>query len=90
MQFVPVMWSVWGLTILILALMFLYRSRLARDEEDQLFLDDSFSHERSAQQEIVARVAKVQPLIRVSEIVAGVATLFVIGYYIHDVMNQFK
>jgi hypothetical protein len=90
MPFVPVMWSVWGLTILIMAMMFLYRSRLTRDEEDQIFLDDSFSHERSAQQAIVAKVAKVQPLIRVSEIVAAVATLFVIGYYVNDVLNQFK
>ena len=90
MPFVPVMWSVWGLTILVMAMMFLYRSRLTRDEEDQIFLDDSFSHERSAQQAIIAKVEKVQPLIRVSEIVAGVATLFVIGYYINDVLNQFK
>ena len=90
MPFVPVMWSVWGLTILIMAVMFLYRSRLTRDEEDQIFLDDSFSHERTAQQAIVAKVAKVQPLIRVSEIVAAVATLFVIGYYINDVLSQFK
>lgn len=90
MPFVPVMWSVWGLTILIMAMMFLYRSRLTRDEEDQIFLDDSFSHERAAQQAIVAKVAKVQPLVRVSEIVAAVATLFVIGYYINDVLNQFK
>jgi hypothetical protein len=90
MPFVPVMWSVWGLTILAMALMFLYRSRLTRDEEDQIFLDDSFSHERTAQQAIIAKVNKVQPLIRVSEIVAGVATLFVIGYYINDVLNQFK
>ncbi|HMG85484.1 MAG TPA: hypothetical protein VK574_07055 [Terracidiphilus sp.] len=90
MPFVPVMWSVWGFTILVLAAMFLYRSRLSRDEEDQLFLGDSFSHEQTAQQAIVARVNKVQPLIRVSEIVAAVATLFVIGYYIMDVVNQFK
>jgi hypothetical protein len=90
MPFVPVMWSIWGLTILVMAMMFLYRSRLTRDEEDQIFLDDSFSHERSAQQAIIAKVEKVQPLIRVSEIVAGVATLFVIGYYINDVLNQFK
>jgi hypothetical protein len=90
MPFVPVMWSVWGFTILVLALMFLYRSRLTRDEEDQIFLDDSFSHERTAQQAIIAKVNKVQPLIRVSEIVAAVATLFVIGYYVMDVVNQFK
>lgn len=79
-----------GLTIIVLALMFLYRSRLSRDEEDQIFLGDSFSNERTAQQAIVAKVAKVQPLIKGSEIVAVVATLFVIGYYIHDVFNQFK
>jgi hypothetical protein len=90
MQFVPVMWSVWGFTILVMALMFLYRSRLTRDEEDQIFLDDSFSHERTAQQAIVAKVEKVQPLVKVSEIVAAVATLFVIGYYILDIINQFK
>jgi hypothetical protein len=90
MPFVPVMWSVWGLTILVLAFMFLYRSRLSRDEEDQLFLGESFSHEQTAQQAIIAKVNKVQPLIRVSKIVAGVATLFVIGYYLMDVFNQFR
>jgi len=90
MPFVPVMWSVWGFTILVLAVMFLYRSRLTRDEEDQIFLDDSFSHERTAQQAIIARVNKVQPLICISQIVAGVATLFVIGYYLMDVVNQFR
>ena len=90
MTFVPVMWSVWGLTVLILAALILYRSRLARDEEDQLFLDDSFNHEKTAQAAIVDRVNKVQPLVRVSEGVVAVATLFVIGYYIIDVMNQFK
>jgi hypothetical protein len=90
MPFVPVMWSVWGFTILVLAIMFLYRSRLTRDEEDQIFLDDSFSHERTAQQAIIAKVNKVQPLIRISQIVAGVATLFVIGYYLMDVVNQYR
>ena len=90
MSFVPVMWSVWVLTILLMAFMLLYRSRLTRDEEDQLFLDDSFSHEKANQDAIAARVAKVQPVIKGSEIIAGVATLFVIGYYIIDVINQFR
>ena len=90
MTFVPVMWSVWGLMVLIMAGLILYRSRLARDEEDQIFLDDSFSHERTAQATIVAKVNKVQPLVRISEIFVAVATLFVIGYYINDVINQFK
>jgi hypothetical protein len=90
MTFVPIMWSVWGLTVLAMAIMFLYRSRISKDEADQIFLDDAFSREQTAQQAIQAKVKKVQPLIKVSEILAGVATLFVIGYYVNDIINQFK
>lgn len=90
MTFVPVMWSVWGLTILLMAGMLLYRSRLTRDEEDQIFLDDSFNQHKADQAVIAARVNKVQPVVKSAEIVAAVATLFVIGYYIIDVINQFR
>lgn len=90
MTFVPVMWSVWAFTILLVAVVLLYRSRLARDEEDQLFLDDSFSHEKANQAAIAASVSKVQPVVRGAQVIAGLATLFVIGYYILDVINQFR
>jgi len=84
------MLSVWGLTILIMAVMLLYRSRLTKDEEDQLFLDDSFSHEKAAQAAIAARLAKVTPVVKGSEILAALATLFVIGYFLFDMVNQFR
>jgi hypothetical protein len=84
------MWSVWGALVLILAAVWIYRSRLERDEEDQIFIDDAFSHERTAQAAIVAKVNKVQPIMRAMMIVTGVATLFVIGYYLIDFIHQFK
>jgi hypothetical protein len=87
---VPVIWSVWGALVLIMAALYLYRSRLSRDEEDQIFLDDSFSHERAAQAAIVARLNKIQPVVRGASVLVGVATLFVIGYYVTDIVNQFK
>jgi len=87
---VPVMWAVWSALVLVLAALYLYRSRLERDEEDQIFLDDSFDHQRTAQAAIVARVNKIQPALRVSMILASVATVFVIGYYILDIISQFK
>lgn len=86
---VPVMWTVWGSLVLILAAIWVYRSRLERDEEDQIFIDDAFSHERSAQAAIVAKVNKVQPILRTMLIVTSVATLFVIGYYVYDIIHQF-
>lgn len=87
---VPVIWSVWSLCILFLAVMYIYRSRLTRDEEDQIFLDDSFNHERAAQAAIAARVNKIQPVVRASIWLAGVATALVVVYYIWDIFNQFK
>lgn len=88
MEFVPVMWSVWGALVVILASIWIYRARLERDEEDQIFLDDSFSQERAEQAAIVARVAKVQPIFRGAMIVTAVATVFVIGYYIYDILYR--
>lgn len=90
MQIVPVMWSVWAGLVVIMAGLFLYRSRLTKDEEDQIFLDDSFSHEKNAQAAIIAKVNKIQPILRAAMWVVGAATLFVVGYYIIDVFNQFK
>jgi len=86
----PVVWSVWILSVLFLAIMYLYRSRLTRDEEDQIFLDDSFNHVRTAQAAIAAKVQKIEPLVRTSLWLAGGATVLVVAYYIWDIFNQFK
>ncbi len=90
MAIVPVMWLVWGALALLTAALFVYRSSLTKDEEDQIFLDDSFDHERIAQAAIVAKVNKLQPVLRIALSLAGLATLFVVGYYVVDFMRQFK
>lgn len=88
MTMVPVMWAVWAVLVLFLAALYVYKSRLERDEEDQIFLDDSFDHERTAQAAIVARVNKLQPIMRVSMILAIAASLFVAVYYLRDIYVQ--
>lgn len=90
MTFVPVMWTVWGALVVIAAVLYLYRSRLTRDEEDQIFLDESFDHEKVAQEAIVAKVNKVEPALRIALWILAAATLFVAGYYILDIVSQFK
>jgi len=87
---VPVIWSVWAICILFVAVMYLYRSRLTRDEEDQIFLDESFSHEQAAQAAIAAKVQRIEPVVKASVWLAGTATVLVIAYYIWDIINQFK
>ncbi len=90
MTIVPIMWATWGVIVLITAALYLYRSSLTRDEEDQIFLDDSFSHEQAAQAAIMAKVNKIQPLLRGAMWLVGLATLFVVGYYVLDVIKQFS
>ena len=57
MTFVPVMWTVWAAFVVFTAAVYIYRSSLTRDEEDQIFLDDSFEHEKTEKSLIRARSA---------------------------------
>ena len=90
MTIVPAMWAVWGAVVVVTFAIYIYRSRLTRDEDDQIYLDDAFSHEKAAQAEIAAKVAKVEPALKVAKWLVVVATVFVIGYYIWDIATQFK
>jgi hypothetical protein len=89
MTFVPMMWTVWGALALIAAALYLYRSSLERDEDDQIYLDDAFQHEKAAQEAIIAKVNKIEPAVRTALWLVGAATVFVIGYYIMDIARQF-
>jgi hypothetical protein len=84
------MWAVWGVLVLIMLALKIYSGRLTRDEDDQLVLDSAFDHVKAEQAAIIEKVHKIQPLRTVSLWLAVAATVFVVGYYVVDVLNQFK
>lgn len=86
MTLVPVMWSVWAAFVAVTAALYIYRSNVARDEEDQIFLDDSFDHEKAEQAAIVARVNKIEPLVRVAQWLVVAMTAVVLIYYVRDIL----
>ncbi len=88
--FVPVMWVLWGALVLLLFGLKIYSDRLARDEDDQLVLDEAFEHVKAEQAVIVAKVHKVEPLRKAVLWMAGAMTVVVIGYYVVDMISQFK
>ena len=90
MAFVPVMWSVWGISILMVVAVTIYAARVGRNEEDQLFLADSSTHVKSEQDAIAARMNKIQPVKRTILALAGVTTLLVLAYYIMDAVKQLR
>jgi hypothetical protein len=90
MAIVPLMWTVWSLFVVFTAALYIYRSSLTRDEEDQIFLDDSFQHEAAAQASIVSKVAKIEPLVRVGRWLVVGMTAVVAAYYVRDILVQLR
>jgi hypothetical protein len=90
MTFVPVMWGVWGLLAVFTAALYVYRSRLQRDEDDQIYLDEAFEQEKASQAAIVARVNKIEPALHACMWTVAAASLFVVGYYILDAVNHLR
>ena len=90
MNLVIAMWSTWSALVVFVLALYVYRSRLTRDEEDELFLGEAFAGERAAQESIRVRVAKIEPTIRITRWVVLAATLVVVAYYVHDFMVQFQ
>lgn len=90
MSFIWTMWIVWAVLVVITGALHIYRARLTRDEDDQIYLDEVFSKEKAEQEAITAKVNKIEPTLRVFQWISAAATLFVIGYYIVDIVSQFK
>jgi len=81
MNLVSVMWIVWAVCALVTALLTGYRSTISRDEEGQIFLDEAFAHEKAVQTAITSKIARLQPILTASQVLTGLMTLMVIGYY---------
>jgi hypothetical protein len=88
-MFVPVMWIIWSAFVLFMAVLYIYRSSLTKNEEDQIFLDDSFAHEKAEQDAIAAKLAKVEPVVRIARWIVVAVTVFVVAYYVRDILLQF-
>jgi len=85
-----VIWCVWAVLVLFAAVLYIYRSSLTRDEEDQIFLDDSFNQERAAQAVIVSKVARVEPMLKLARWLVVAMTVVVAAYYVVDMVRQFQ
>jgi hypothetical protein len=88
--FVPLMWAAWLVVILVFAAVNMYASHLVKNEEAQLYLYESSSHVKAEQDAMLARANRVAPFKHVSTALAGIMTLVVIGYYVVNMVNQFR
>jgi hypothetical protein len=90
MGLLPVMWVLWGVSLVLTLGVIIYAARLGRNEESQIFLADSSSHVKSEQDEIAAQVGRIQPIKHAIMAAAGLMTLLILAYYIFDAFRQFS
>jgi len=88
MTFVPIMWTAWSAFVAFMAALYIYRSSVSKNEEDQIFLDDSFSHEQAEQAVIASKVARVEPIVRIARWLVVGMTVIVLAYYVRDILLQ--
>jgi len=89
MHYVMMIWIVWGMLTAVLLGLLMYRGNLTRYEEDQLFLSDSNGMEQREQEEILVKVRKIEPVIRIFGGVTGLITAVIVCFYVYDAIQHF-
>jgi hypothetical protein len=79
---------VWAGLTLVLIVLLIYRSTLSMHEDDQLFLDSAEAHMAKEQEELIGKMNKITPWVRVCG--AGSAALLVIiaGMLLYERFQQ--
>lgn len=78
----------WGVLTAALVFLLIYRGTLTMHEDDQLFLDESESHMAREQVEIMRKVDRLGPFVKVLGTASGVLILGIAGLAIYQAMTQ--
>jgi len=79
---------VWGVLTAVLVVLLIYRSTLTMQEDDQLFLDDAESHMQEEQTEILRKVNRGNPAVRLLGAASGVLILVIAGIWVWEGLNR--
>jgi len=87
----PILLAVWAVLAICFAGLLMYRAQLTRYEDEQLFLSDAANkNEMEQQTQLVRKVKKLEPLVRVFGGAAGLVTASVIGIYVWDAWQRIQ
>ncbi len=78
----------WGIVTGILLILLFYRSTLTRQEDDQLFIDESSSSRATEQSQLIAKVNKINPLVKLVGATSGLMILVIAGWAVYLGLNS--
>ena len=85
---IEILLIIWGVVTAGLVVLFIRRSMLSMQEEDQLFLDKAEEHMLKEQQVIVGRIQKMDRLVWAAGILSAVLLLVLAGVWIYDGLTR--
>ena len=78
----------WGVVTGILLILLFYRSTLTRQEDDQLFIDESSASRATEQSQLIAKVNKINPLVKLVGATSGLMSLAIAGWAVYLGLNS--
>jgi hypothetical protein len=78
----------WGILTGILIILLIYRSTLTMHEDDSIFLNETESQMQKDQVEVLAKMRKLGPIVKVLGALSGVMILVIAGLFIYQGLNS--
>ena len=78
----------WGIVTGILLLLLFYRSTLTRQEDDQLFIDETASSMATEQRQLIAKLNKINPMVKLVGATSGLMMLVIAGWAVYIGLNS--
>jgi len=78
----------WGIVTGIFIMLLFYRSTLTRQEDDQLFIDESSASLAMEQHQLIAKVNKINPFVTLAGATSGFMVLFIVGWVLYVGLNS--
>ena len=78
----------WGIVTAVFLMLLFYRSTLTRQEDDQLFIDESSASRATEQSQLIAKVNKINPLVKLVGAISGLMILAIAGWAVYLGLNS--
>ena len=78
----------WGILTAILVVLLIYKSTLSMHEDDSIFLHETESQMHKDQVEVLAKMKKIQPIVKVLGALSGAMILVIAGLFIYQGLSN--
>lgn len=78
----------WGILTGVLIILLIYKSTLTMHEDDSIFLNETESQLQKDQTEVLAKMRKITPIVKILGAISGAMILVIAGLFIYQGLNS--